>query len=114
MNGARIREEILKKLSHGTADFWETKLNESDVPAARVRDLHDMLTNEQSRRAQHSRYRRLEDSSFTAPIAAFRYAEDGPELKRHCSRQGEDNATVLAELGYDTDAISRLADNGVI
>ncbi len=53
-------------------------------------------------------------SSHTAPIAAFRFAEAGPELDRHCARLGEDNATVLAELGYDSDAIATLTEKGVI
>ena len=113
-NGEQIRQELLNLLSGNTADFWEVKLNQSDVPAARVRDLHDMLTRDQARRGQHSQCQRFEDSSLTAPIAAFRYAQDGPELQPRCARHGEDNTAVLTELGYDCDAISRLADKGVI
>ena len=47
-------------------------------------------------------------------MQAFRFAEDGPDLDPRCARHGEDNATVLPELGYDSDTIMRFSDNGVI
>jgi len=113
-NGEHIRTQILRRLSGNSAEYWEEVLNRADVPAARVRDLYEMLTSDQTKRARHSQHQRIEGSSHTAPIAAFRFAEQGPELVRHCARPGEDNATVLGELGYDSDAIATLIESGVI
>jgi crotonobetainyl-CoA:carnitine CoA-transferase CaiB-like acyl-CoA transferase len=112
--GDQIRTIILQRLSHDSAAHWEVVLNKADVPAARVRDLYEMLTGEQTKRARNSQFQRIAGSSHTAPIAAFRFTEDGPELEQYCARQGEDNATVFAELGYDSDAIVELAERGVI
>jgi crotonobetainyl-CoA:carnitine CoA-transferase CaiB-like acyl-CoA transferase len=113
-NGDQIRTELLCQLANNTAEHWEVVLNKADVPAARVRDLHEMLTTDQTKRAKNSQFQRIEGNPHTAPIAAFRFAEDGPGLERHCARHGEDNATVLAELGYDSDTIAKLAEKGVI
>jgi crotonobetainyl-CoA:carnitine CoA-transferase CaiB-like acyl-CoA transferase len=112
--GEQIRELILERLSHNSATHWEEVLNKADVPAARIRDLHEMLTGDQLKRAKNSRYQRIEESTQTAPIAAFRYAEHGPDLNPYCARHGEDNASVYAELGYDSDTIAELAERGVI
>jgi crotonobetainyl-CoA:carnitine CoA-transferase CaiB-like acyl-CoA transferase len=113
-HGEQIRELILQRLGHNSAAHWEEALNQADVPAARIRDLHEMLTGDQLKRAKNSRYQRIEDSTQSAPIAAFRYAEHGPDLNPHCARHGEDNAAVFAELGYDSAAIAELTERGVI
>ena len=113
-HGEQIRELIIQRLGHYSAEHWEEVLNKADVPAARVRDLHEMLVGDQAKRAPNSQYKRIEGSAKTAPIAAFRYAEHGPDLNPHCARHGEDNATVFAELGYDSDAIATLSEKGVI
>jgi crotonobetainyl-CoA:carnitine CoA-transferase CaiB-like acyl-CoA transferase len=113
-HGEQIRAIILQQLSQDSAEHWEEVLNKADVPAARVRDLHEMLVGDQAKRAPNSQYKRIEGSAKTAPIAAFRYAEHGPDLNPHCARHGEDNAAVLSELGYDSDAIAALSEKGVI
>jgi crotonobetainyl-CoA:carnitine CoA-transferase CaiB-like acyl-CoA transferase len=113
-HGEQIRELILQRLGHDSAAYWEEVLNKADVPAARVRNLHEMLIDDQARRAPSSQYQRIEGSTKTAPIAAFRYAQFGPDLNPHCARHGEDIATVFAELGYTSDAIEKLSDKGVI
>ncbi len=113
-NGALLREKMLQRMALKDAGEWELELNNADIPAARVRDLHDMLNQEQLQRAAHSQFRRVESSTNTAPIAAFRFAEHGPRLEPRCARHGEDNATILGELGYDSEAIAALTDQGVI
>lgn len=113
-NGPQLREKMLQCLAHKSAAAWELILNNADVPAARVRDLHEMLEQEQLERARHSQFERVPDKPYTAPIAAFHFADHGPHLDQHCARHGEDNASVLAELGYDADAIAELSNRGVI
>jgi crotonobetainyl-CoA:carnitine CoA-transferase CaiB-like acyl-CoA transferase len=113
-HGEQIRELILQRLGHNSAEHWEVVLNKADVPAARIRDLHEMLVGDQTKRASNSQYNRVEGSARSAPIAAFRYAEYGPDLNPYCARHGEDNASVYAEIGYDSDAITELVERGVI
>ena len=113
-NGQLLRDQILKRLQESSASDWEEKFNRADIPAARVRDLHETLCEEQPHRAAHSRFERVENSRMTAPIAAFRFAEDGPDLDPRCARHGEDSAAVLAELGYDEETIRTLREQGII
>jgi crotonobetainyl-CoA:carnitine CoA-transferase CaiB-like acyl-CoA transferase len=93
---------------------WEILLNQHDVPAARVRDLYEMLKQDQSQRAPGSQFQRLQDSTLTAPIAAFTYADDGPEFDDYCARAGEDTDTVLADIGISTEQIKELREAGII
>ena len=84
------------------------------MPAARVRDLYEMLKQDQSQRAPGSQFHRLRDSSLTAPIAAFTYASDGPEFDDYCARAGEDTDAVLGDIGLSREQIKVLRDGGVI
>ena len=113
-NGVRLREIMLQRLGHRPAREWEEILNKRDIPAARIRDLYEMLSTDQRKRADSSQHRRLDENSHTAPIAAFRFAEDGPELDRRCARLGEDTDLVLGELGYTAEQMEQLRQSGVI
>ena len=110
----QLRKEISHCLLQQDADDWEIRLNQADIPAARVRDLHDMLAREQGQRGRHSQFKRFPDRQTTAPIAAFRFAEGGPDFDAHCSRHGEDTHGVLIDLGYDVEQIASFAREGVI
>jgi len=94
--------------------YWENLLNQHDVPAARVRDLYEMLKQDQLQRAPGSQFQRLQDSTLTAPIAAFTYADDGPKFDDYCARAGEDTDTVLADIGISTEQIKELREAGII
>ena len=109
-----LRRAIAARLREKSADEWETLLNDADVPAARVRDLHEVLAQEQGERAASSRFERYPDRGITAPVAAFRFDADGPSLDPRCARHGEDSAAVLEELGYSSAEIETLAERGVI
>jgi crotonobetainyl-CoA:carnitine CoA-transferase CaiB-like acyl-CoA transferase len=108
-----LREIITERLAQKSAADWELILNKADIPGARVRDLHDMLSTEQCQRAEHSRFARFSGSDITAPIAAFSYSEDGPDLNSHCSTHGEDTADILSSLGYDDASIIAFSEQGV-
>ena len=113
-NNAVIRQEISDVLQHQTAEHWEEYLNQNDIPAARIRNVYEMLDNDQPRRASSSRHKRFHGSDMEMPIAAFTYAEDGPELDYRCAKQGEDTLTVLTELGYSESDMIDLEKLGVI
>lgn len=113
-HGAEIRQQIASCLGAQDADQWEIDLNQADIPAARVRDLHRMLVEEQSNRASTSRFSRISGNPIETPIAAFRYAEQGPNFDPHCARHGEHTTEILEALGYDASEISRLREQGAI
>ena len=96
------------------ASHWELLLNQHDVPAARVRDMYQMLKQDQPQRAPGSQFRRLPESELTAPIAAFSYASDGPEFDDYCARAGEDTDAVLGDIGITSEQIKGLRETGVI
>jgi crotonobetainyl-CoA:carnitine CoA-transferase CaiB-like acyl-CoA transferase len=96
------------------ASHWELVLNQHDVPAARVRDLYQMLKQDQPQRAPGSQFHRLPESALTAPIAGFNYASDGPEFDDYSARAGEDTDAILGDIGITSEQIKVLRETGVI
>ena len=100
-----------------TAAEWEVYLQERHVPACRVRTMGEALADPQiaSRGVLH-RHESAPgiDGSFTVPVAAFKFAHDGPRVDRPPPMFGQHNDEVLAELGYDPAAIERFRTAGVI
>ena len=113
-NGENLRQRIQQCLVTENADYWEEYLNSRHVPAERIRDMYEMLQQEQLQRASASQHQRLGDNSLTAPIAAFHYASDGPEFNDYCARHGGDTAEVLGELGISVKQLETLRYSGVI
>lgn len=113
-NSMLIKPRLADCFATRTARDWETCLNQHDVPAAQVRDLYQMLMTDQPQRSPSSQHQRLSDSDITAPIAAFKYATDGPEFDSYCARHGEDTDTVLSELGLSPEALVNLKKMAVI
>jgi crotonobetainyl-CoA:carnitine CoA-transferase CaiB-like acyl-CoA transferase len=52
--------------------------------------------------------------SFTVPVAAFKFAHDGPRVDRPPPRFGEHTDAVLGELGYGPAEISAFRKDGVV
>ena len=110
---AVLTEKMLEK----TAAEWEEWLQERHVPASRVRTMGEALADPQiaSRNILH----RHENApgvpgAFTVPVAAFKFAQGGPRVDRPPPMFGQHNAEILAELGYDKDAIAGLRAAKVI
>ena len=51
---------------------------------------------------------------MTVPIAAFKFAHDGPSLERPPARMGEHTDAVLKSAGYGADEIAALRKAGAI
>jgi crotonobetainyl-CoA:carnitine CoA-transferase CaiB-like acyl-CoA transferase len=54
------------------------------------------------------------DGSFTVPVAAFKFAHDGPRVDRPPPRFGEHTEEVLGELGYSGADIAGFRKAGVV
>lgn len=113
-NAILLRQRMVDCFKTKTASEWETYLNQLDVPAARVRDLYQMLMSDQPQRSIASQHPRLPGSDMTAPIAAFKYATDGPEFDSYCAQHGEDTDSVLSELGLSPETLVNLKKIKVI
>jgi len=88
---------------------WEVFFQERHVPACRVRTMQEALEDPQiaSRNVLH-RHEGAPGVSgaFSVPVAAFKFAHDGPRVDRPPPMFGQHNEEVLAELGYSAGEIA--------
>src|SRR5690349_2814072 len=100
-----------------SAAEWEAWLQERHVPASRVRTMGEALDDPQiaSRGVLH-RHEGAPgiDGPFTVPVAAFKFAHDGPRVDRPPPRFGEHTEEVLGELGYSSADIAGFRKAGVV
>jgi crotonobetainyl-CoA:carnitine CoA-transferase CaiB-like acyl-CoA transferase len=100
-----------------TAAEWEVYLQSRHVPAARVRTMAEAIADPQiaSRGVMH-RHESAPgiEGPFGVPVAAFKFAHDGPRVDRPPPLFGEHTEEVLDELGYDRNEVARLRAAHVI
>jgi len=113
------REETLLTeimLTRSAAE-WEVWLQERHVPASRVRTMGEALGDPQiaSRGVLH-RHESAPgiDGPFTVPVAAFKFAHDGPRVDRPPPMFGQHTDEVLEELGYSSAEIAGFRKIGAI
>ena len=108
---------VAAKMKEKTADEWENYLEDKHIPAARVRELHETLQD------PHLKHRGLlhhhasvpgVGKPVTVPIAAFKFAHDGPSVERPPARMGEHTNEVLKSAGYGAEEIAALRKAGAI
>jgi crotonobetainyl-CoA:carnitine CoA-transferase CaiB-like acyl-CoA transferase len=113
------REETLLAeimLTRSAAE-WEEYLQARHVPASRVRTMGEALADPQiaSRGVLH-RHETAPgiDGAFTVPVAAFKFAHDGPRVDSPPPMFGQHTDEVLGELGYSGADIERFRAAHVI
>lgn len=108
---------LVEKMKGKTADEWENYLQSNHVPAGRIRELRDALKDPQ---VQYRGLLHRHDSvpgvgkSLTVPVAAFKFAHDGPSVERPPARLGEHTDEILASVGYGATEIAALRSAGAI
>lgn len=88
---------------------WEVYLQQRHIPASRVRTMGEALQDPQlaSRGLLHQADSAPGiEGSFTVPVAAFKFAHDGPRVDRPPPMFGQHNDEVLGELGYTASDIA--------
>ena len=113
----RLTAELAAILKTKSADAWAELFNQTGVPAARVMGFAEAADQEQiARRALSHTFADVPGvgRDVRVPVAAFRFAEAGPELTSPPRPMGADTEAVLAELGYDDAAIAQLRDAGTV
>src|SRR5262249_27580385 len=108
---------VAEKMKEKTADEWETYFQSRHIPATRVRELREALADPQleSRSVLH-RHEKVPNvgQEITVPLAAFKFAHDGPSIERPPAAVGEHTDEVLAAIGYDAGQITALRKSGAI
>jgi len=102
---------VAGKIRQKTADEWENYLQDRHVPATRVRELPETLQDPHLKhRAVLHRFENVPGvgKPVTVPLAAFKFAHDGPSIERPPARVGEHTDAVLASVGYNAAEIAAL------
>src|SRR4249920_3118792 len=102
---------VASKIKQKTADDWENYLQGKHVPATRVRELPEALHDPQLKhRGVLHRHENVPGvgKPVTVPLAAFKFAHDGPSIERPPARLGEHTDAVLASVGYSAAEIATL------
>jgi len=120
---ARVRHKaeltalIEQSLAARPVAEWEQLLNESGVPAMRVRTLPEILQHPQltSRNLFH-RFSEIPGSSTgaTVPMLPFGLSQTPARLERRPPQLSEHTDEILGELGLDAGEVVRLRNQGVI
>ena len=108
---------VAGKIKQKTADEWENYLQGKQVPATRVRELPEALHDPQLKhRGILHRHESVPGVSkpVTVPLAAFKFAHDGPSIERPPARVGEHTEEVLAAVGYSAGQIAALRRSGAV
>ncbi len=109
-DSARISKILLEKY----ADEWEIAFNKNKVPAARVRNLDEVLDDEQLKYRNVIGTTRDRNGESRIPLASYKFKINGPELKRRPPMLGEHTKEILEKLGYSNQQVKELSSNNTI
>lgn len=114
---AREEQALEQIMLTRTAAEWEDYLQSRHVPAARVRSMGEAIADPQigSRGVLH-RHKSAPgiEGAFSVPLAAFKFAHDGPRIDTPPPMVGQHNDAVLRELGYAAAEIDGFRAAGAI
>ena len=112
-----LKAEIERALAADTAQAWEARLNAAGVPAGRVLTVPEVLAHPQVRdRDLVATYPPVPGGDRPVRVVGAGYATSEGErtVAGPPPRLGADTDAILAELGFDEDAIARLRTAGAI
>ncbi len=114
-NAAERREITAGEIAkHASADLIE-RLQARQVPCAPILSRMDVLENDQ---VEQNRIIEVHEDPVLGPVRqprpAARFEATPATIRRMAPFLGADNADILAELGYRTDEVRKLTDDGVL
>ncbi len=111
-----LRAELEALFMTRTAAEWETLLETSGVPAARVRSLDEVVREDQF--AARDLISEMQIAGYSAPVHVPNLPFKADGANRHPSQApsslGADTEAVLSGAGFDTAALARMRSMGVI
>jgi crotonobetainyl-CoA:carnitine CoA-transferase CaiB-like acyl-CoA transferase len=114
-NVDELYQLLEKELLARTSDEWLAVLDGAQIPAAPVRSVPELFTDEHL--AAAGLFERIEHpTEGTLRMARFPISFDGDHPRRPgpAPRLGQDAADVLTELGYGPERIRQLTEAGVV
>lgn len=114
-NRSMMNAAIEERLKGRTSGYWIEKLNAAGVPCDRVVTLPEVFVDPQVRHqemvisAEHPGHGKVDMLGF--PI---KFGEAPCRLRRPAPDLGADTDAVLGELGYASDAIAKLREDGIV
>ncbi len=114
-NRVEFGDAIAQVIATRTSDDWLARFDALDVPVNRVAFVEETGTDEQIR--INGMAVTPEDDATEQPQVIthpIKVTSVPPAPPRRAPRLGEHSAEILAELGYDAEAIRAMADDGVI
>ncbi len=108
-----LREIIESAMAVGGFDAWEARLKEADIPFGRVHSLDEIITHRQVAHRGLLQEAATPYGPVTLIGPAFRMAHDEGRVGP-VADLGEHTDAVLAEAGYDAQAIAALHAKGII
>ena len=114
-NRGELGDVIAEIIATRTSEEWQEAFASLDVPVNRVALVEETATDDQVL-ANRMAVLPCDDETelprvLTHPINA---TNAQPVIPKRAPRLGEHSAEILAELGYDAEAIAALAEDGVI
>lgn len=111
-HASAMRSVLRERLRERGADDWVARFRTLGVPAERVRSLDEAARDPQL--AHRALLDRADESSPVVPVAAFRFAHDGPRLDTRAPAVGEHSDAILREAGVTAAEIAALRAAGVV
>lgn len=113
-----MRAELLTVFIHETTQTWLARLNAAGVPVAPVSTLPEVMADPQlvhrGLTAELSPHSSLGVDKVASVTTGFVTNIDGPRADRTAPLLGEHTEEVLAEYGFDREAINRMRDSGLL
>ncbi len=111
---AWLNAEIEKRLMRNTSDYWIETLNEAGVACGRINNLKEVFDEPQVKHLgilKKVTSKHLgEQTLMGQPVTLTRTPST---IARAAPKRGEHSEEILAEIGYDRDALSRMKVAGV-
>jgi formyl-CoA transferase len=109
-----LNAEIEQRLARNTSDYWIATLNEAGVACGRINNVKEVFEEPQVRHLgmlKKVTSRHLgEQTLMGQPLTLSRTPST---IARAAPKRGEHTAEILAEIGYDGEAIARMKAAGV-
>jgi formyl-CoA transferase len=115
-NAPALRVVLAETFLTDTADNWEARLAEADVPAGRVRDIGEAMYSEQIKTRGLLQEYAIDgtDRKTLAPTLGFKANGAMPAAKSPAPRLGADADSVLRDFGMRDAAIAKLRTSGIV
>jgi formyl-CoA transferase len=114
-NRDALNDALQEHLDHRTSAAWVEALNAAGVPCGPIYSIDEVFADPQVQHLQMTRQvSNPEIGTFDIVRNCINMSRESDEPYRPTPERGEHTDEVLAQMGYDADAIARLREDGVI